>query len=363
MGLLSRPFCVNVFLNCAAARCKIRSLGTNGPKPRTRHESRMSLSTEQIVALRPALVRPQPSTIPVDVLHEVEAADRNGTLANVTTILLRGSECSFRCTMCDLWKTTHLGPTPVGNIPKQILEARKSAIDLINPSRLRWLKLYNASNFFAPYNVPTSDLPAIANLVKDFDRVIVENHPLLTSTKIADFAKLLNGRLEVAMGLETIEPTALRSLNKQMSVDDVRRATEQLIRMGVDARLFVLLRPPGLSESAAIEWCLASIDAARNWGARHVSVIPVRGGNGAMEQLQQKGEFEPPLTSSLEQVLSESVGKSTMVITADLWDWHRLRGLCPVCSQPRYDRMQRMNLTQSGIEGIQCACPGECESS
>lgn len=317
----------------------------------------MLLSSEQILAMRPSVARPQPSLQPVDVLHEIEAADGNGNLANVITVLLRGSECSFKCTMCDLWKATHLGPTPVGNLPAQI----RSAIEMpSNPSAAnaaRWIKLYNASNFFAPYNVPTEDLPAIASLVKNFDRVIVENHPLLTS-KVAGFADLLNGRLEVAMGLETIEPNSLRNLNKQITVDEVQRATAQLTSQGIDVRLFVLLRPPGLSESAGIEWCLASIDAARCWGARHVSVIPVRGGNGAMEQLQASGQFEPPLASSLEIVIRESVRMSSMVVTADLWDWTRLRGLCPNCSDIRHQRMQQMNLTQSPEKSVgrTCSC-------
>ncbi len=316
----------------------------------------MKFSTEQILALRPQLIRPQPSLLPVDVLHELEAADTYGNVAQVTTVLLRGSECSFRCTMCDLWKSTHLGATPIGNLPAQIQAAMAIPRPSCELGASRWIKLYNASNFFAPYNVPTADLPAIAELVQDYDRIIVENHPRLVSAKIAGFAEYLSGRLEVAMGLETVEPTALRNLNKQMTVDDVRRATDDLTGQGIDVRLFVLLRPPGLSEAAGIEWCLASIEAARNWGARHVSIIPVRGGNGAMEQLQAEGLFEPPLVSSLEQVLSDSVAKSTMVVSADLWEWQRLRGLCSHCSQHRLQRMQHMNLTQSVVSPVACFC-------
>lgn len=316
----------------------------------------MKFSTEQILALRPPLVRPQPSLLPVKVLHELEAADTYGNVAQVTTILLRGSECSFRCTMCDLWKSTHLGATPIGNLPAQIQAAMAIPRPSCDLRASRWIKLYNASNFFASYNVPTADLPAIAELVQDYDRVIVENHPRLVSAKIVGFAEYLSGRLEVAMGLETVETTALRNLNKQMTVDDVRRATEDLTRQGIDVRLFVLLRPPGLSEAAGIEWCLASIEAASNWGARHVSIIPVRGGNGAMEQLQAEGLFEPPLASSLEQVLSESVAKSTLVVSADLWEWQRLRGLCSRCSQHRLQRMQHMNLTQSVVSPVACIC-------
>ena len=316
----------------------------------------MTFSTQQILALRPQLIRAQPSLLPVDVLHELEAADSLGGIAEVTTILLRGSECSFRCTMCDLWKSTHLGPTPVGNLPAQIRAALAIPRNSLDLQVSRWIKLYNASNFFAPYNVPTEDLPQIANLVQNYERVIVENHPRLWSKTIAGFSERLGGRLEIAMGLETVEPTALRDLNKQMTVADVRRATEKLTGLGIDVRLFVLLRPPGLSETAGIEWCLASIDAASRWGARHVSVIPVRSGNGAMEQLQAAGRFEPPLASSLERVLSESVAKSSMVVSADLWDWQRLRGLCARCSQPRLQRMQHMNLTQCSVSAIACKC-------
>ena len=318
----------------------------------------MQLSTDQILALRPVIDRPQPSLDPVDVLHEIEPADCFGNLANVTTVLLRGSECSFRCTMCDLWKSTHLGPTPIGNIPAQIQTAIAIQAPNAHQTATRWIKLYNASNFFASYNVPTEDLPAIASLVSDYDRVIVENHPKITSTRIHGFAGRLKGRLEVAMGLETVEPTALQNLNKQITVDDVRQATERLVNDGIDVRLFVLLRPPGLNESAGIEWCLASIEAARSWGARHVSVIPVRGGNGAMEQLQQSGAFEPPLASSLERVICESVGKSSTVVSADLWDWQRLRGLCADCSQARFERLRQMNLNQKVTTSIACECGG-----
>ena len=324
-----------------------------------------SLSTKEIVALRPQVTRPAASRSPIAVLDELEAVDRAASLANVTTVLLRGSECSFRCTMCDLWKETHLGPTPRGNMPAQIREAlarqQSSPLKQSGPeqsSRQHWIKLYNASNFFAPYNVPTEDLPEIAQLVCNFDRVIVENHPSLTAPSIADFAKQLNGRLEVAMGLETVDPQSLRSLNKQVTVDTIRSATHSLIDMGIDVRLFVLLRPPGLSESAAIESCLASVAAAQDWGARHVSIIPVRGGNGAMEYLQQTGGFEPPLASSLEFVLNQSLASSPIVVTADTWDWDKLRGQCAACSAARRSALERANLAQVPQASITCEnCP------
>jgi archaeosine synthase beta-subunit len=318
-------------------------------------------TSEKIVALRPHIERPQLGDQPIAVFSEIEAADVADRLAAITTILLRGSECSFRCLMCDLWKNTHLDPTPDGTIPKQIqvaferLEARQTGIgqNLISEY---WVKLYNAANFFAPKNIPTNDLPRIAELVAQLDRVIVENHPRLITPRIRDFAKRLNGKLEVAMGLETVNEKILKRLNKQMCVSDVQRAVAWLLDHDIDVRLFILLRPPGLDELSAIEWCQASIDTARRWGVRHASIIPVRSGNGAMEHLQRQCDFSPPLASSLEKVLCDNVGKSSMIVTADLWDWDRMRGLCPKCSPRRLDKMRQVNLTQKKWDGSAIEC-------
>ncbi len=327
--------------------------------------------------MRPQVERPLPGPLPLDVLHEFEACNNRGSLASVLTVLLRGSECSYRCLMCDLWKSTHLGKTPVGNIPAQIrfamaahqnprlapsanvdprLAPSANAVDLIGLRR--WIKLYNAANFFAPANIPTEDLPEIASLVEAFDRVIVENHPRLLTRTIHEFASRIGGKLEVAMGLETIEPQVLSSLNKQLTVEDVQRAVEWLEQSGIDSRLFVLLRPPGLDEQSAVDWCQTAIDAARSWGVRHVSIIPVRTGNGAMEYLNSIGQFEPPRASSLEQVLNQNVGRSSMIVTADLWDWHRLRGLCDKCSVTRRTNLERVNFSQRPTAYVNCEC--EC---
>lgn len=324
----------------------------------------MNLTSAEILALRPSVKRPVPGITPLDVLQEQEARDIAGGVASILTVLLRGSECSYRCLMCDLWKSTHSEPTPPGNIPKQIEFALQQSqddgdrqVDSASGSPPRWIKLYNASNFFAPINVPTEDLKCIAELVRDHARVVVENHPRLLTDRITAFAEDLNGKLEVAMGLETIEPRVLKSLNKQLTVDDVQRAVEWLLARNVDARLFVLLRPPGMSEQEGIDWCHASIAAARNWGVRHVSIIPVRTGNGAIEKLQAAGIFTPPRAASLEQVLNESVQQSSMVVTADLWDWHKMLGLCEYCADSRRALAAEVNLTQQPGKTFYCrAC-------
>ncbi|GIW97634.1 MAG: hypothetical protein KatS3mg111_0967 [Pirellulaceae bacterium] len=76
-------------------------------------------STTEVMSFRPVVERPAPGETPLGLELELEP-DGHGHLVGVATIFLRGAECSFKCTMCDLWKFTHVQPTPRGAIPAQI---------------------------------------------------------------------------------------------------------------------------------------------------------------------------------------------------------------------------------------------------
>ncbi|MBS1504843.1 MAG: radical SAM protein, partial [Bacteroidetes bacterium] len=175
--------------------------------------------------------------VPYHFLHETEPA-ANGRLQRVNTIFLTGKECAFKCLMCDLWKNTLDGPTPKGAILKQLDYAlsRLPEADVI--------KLYNSSNFFDPKAVPPEDYAGIVERVKPYQRVIVENHPKLCNEACVDFAGQLDGKLEIAMGLETIHPDVLPLLNKQMTASDFARAASFLVSHDIDVRAFILLNPP-----------------------------------------------------------------------------------------------------------------------
>src|SRR5439155_2565678 len=113
----------------------------------------------------------------------------------------------------------------------------------------RNIKLYNSGNFFDPRAIPPADYPAIARLVSGFERVIVECHPALLGNRCLQFREMLPGRLEVAIGLETVHPVVLEKLNKRITVDDFRRAAGFLASNWIDLRIFLLVRPPFLSEA------------------------------------------------------------------------------------------------------------------
>ncbi len=311
------------------------------------------LSTAEILRLRPDVKRPEPGLSPLGAFTEIEAANKSATLAEVLTILLRGSECSFRCLMCDLWKHTHAGVTPDGAIPAQIAHALHPYANASGQPSPAWIKLYNASNFFAPSNVPVSDLAQIASLLTDFERVVVENHPRILPATILGFRDALAGQLEVAMGLETAHPQTLAALNKNMSLDDFRYSCDWLLSRGIDVRCFVLLKPPGMNEQQAVEWCVRSVELAHALGVRHISIIPLRSGNGAIEYLDSRGLVAPPPAALLAQALAAVIDLPHSIVTADLWDWQRLPGACDAPGHAIRRRIEQMNATQKAAKPSQ----------
>ncbi len=248
--------------------------------------------------------------------------------------------------MCDLWKNTLDAPTRSGDIPHQIRTALSEL-----PSA-KQVKLYNSGNFFDPRAVPPEDYPAIAQLVSGFERVILECHPSLIGESALRFRDMLNGRLEIAVGLETVDPVALAQLNKRLTVEQFWRAAERLAKNDIDLRVFILVRAPFQNEDEGLHWACRSLDVAMEAGARVAAVIPTRGGNGALDTLAEQGQFSPPSIRSLEAAHEYGLGLGKGIVYADLWDIERFCS-CE-CSPKRTERMARMNRMQRVCESVYC---------
>lgn len=275
-----------------------------------------------------------------------------GEIVHVATIFLTNRECPFRCLMCDLWKNTTDEPVPPGAILAQI----DHALSRLPPARQ--IKLYNSGNFFDPLAIPREDYPAIADRVRGFENVIVENHPRLCTDECLRFRDLLGANLEIALGLETSQPDMLRALNKRMTVDDFDQAAEFLRAAGIAVRAFILLKPPLVTdEAAAVQLAAQSIEHAFAAGAGCCSVIPTRAGNGIMEQLAAQGAFAPPRLASLERVLQDGINLKRGRVFVDLWDAEKLAD-CATCGPARIERLRQMNLCQAVLPPIACHCGG-----
>lgn len=263
----------------------------------------------------------------------------SGQIEPVATILLTNRECPFRCTMCDLWRNTLTETVPAGAIPEQI----DFALEQLGAVRV--VKLYNSGSFFDPRAIPPEDYPAIAERVRAFERVIVECHPAFVGDACLRFRDLLAGPLEIAIGLETVEPEVLNKLNKRMALDHFAAAASFLRRHAIDLRTFILVQPPFMRPDEAFRWAQRSLDFAFECGATAATLIPTRGGNGAMEGLIEAGLFVPPALSLLEETLAYGIGLRRMRVFADLWEVQS-GGECTHCFDARVQRLREMNLQQ-----------------
>lgn len=280
-------------------------------------------------------------------LEDERSAD--GKVSAVATIMLTNAECPFRCVMCDLWRNTLAGRTQAGAIPEQIEFA------LTRLPRAKILKLYNSGSFFDTRAVPTEDYSAIASQIRGFDRVIVECHPSFVGERCIAFRDLIEGKLEVAMGLETAQPEVLEKLNKRMTLEQFATAAGFLCRNKIDLRAFILVQPPFMAGCDALEWTQRSVDFAFDHGATAATLIPTRGGNGAMEAL----DFCPPDLRVLEMAMQYGLGLRRGRVFADLWDLKR-HSECAACFGARLERLRAMNLTQRIGDPVHC---NDCEAA
>lgn len=287
--------------------------------------------------------------IPYHFLHEEEPG-LSGTIETVNTIFLTGKECAFKCLMCDLWKNTLDEAAPIGAIVKQIDYAleRLPQADVI--------KLYNSGNFFDTKAIAPEEYSAIVNRIAGYKRVVVENHPKLCNQLCVEFSEMLDAKLEVAMGLETIHPDVLPKLNKQLTPEDFKRATEFLNQHDIDVRAFILLNAPYLIDpEESIAWTLRSIQFAFECGVARCAVIPVRPGNGVMDILWKENNYRPPTLSMLEEVFEKALLLNQGQVFVDTWDIRFLSD-CPLCFEARKERLVKMNLAQSILPPIECSC-------
>ena len=301
----------------------------------------------RIRSLRPPKPHVDPYAPHGSLLEDERRPD--GTVERALTVFLAGAECPFTCSFCDLWRWTIDGPTPPGALTKQ-LESVVHALSGPVPDRL---KIYNASNFFDQRAVPAADVPEIAALASSFAAVTVESHANTIGSRTLAFARQVAGQLEVAVGLETIDPVAAARLNKRLDLARFDWAARFLRENGMDLRVFVLLGAPYVRTDESVAWTVRTVEYAVARGAAVVSIIPVRGGNGEMERLQALGHFASPTLSQLEDALERCLQFARTVVTADLWDVERLPA-CEHCRSERIERLRRLNVTGRPEPRITC---------
>ena len=123
-------------------------------------------------------------------------------------------------------------------------------------------------------------------------------------------------------------------------------------------RVFILVQPPFMKTEESLHWAQRSLDFAFDCGAAAATLIPTRGGNGAMEALAEAGMFDAPELKILEDAAAYGLGLRRGRVFVDLWDLKRGKE-CGRCFDARVQCIRKMNLLQTLPAAVHCdACGG-----
>lgn len=310
--------------------------------------------TAWILAQRPPRTAKPDPLVPHGVFLERERL-ASGEIAGSGVVLLTNRECPWRCVMCDLWKGMTAETVPIGAVSRQIGLA--VAAWAAAGSLPQQVKLYNSGSFFDTAAIPEADYAPIARHLAFARHVVVESHPLLVGERTRVLRDLLDGTLEVAIGLETAHPDVLEKLNKKFDLAQFARAAAFLRAEGVALRAFILVNPPFLGAEDGVGWAVRSAEFAFTCGASAVALIPTRGGNGAMERLRESGEWSPPTLAMLEAAQRRALALGGGRVFADTWDLAPFAA-CPACAMARVERLEAVNLAQKDLAPVKCGACG-----
>jgi radical SAM enzyme (TIGR01210 family) len=296
-----------------------------------------------------------------------------GGVHDSLTIILNTGGCRWAraggCTMCGYVAESVEG----GTVPHEDLMAQvESALDHERqhvaehrdgthaPCPL--VKIYTSGSFLDEREVPAETRRAIAETFADRERVVVESLPdFVERDSLTDFTD--HGiDLDVAVGLETATDRVRHDcVNKYFDFADFEDACEVAEDVGAGIKAYLLMKPPFLSESEAIEDMKRSVRRCADLEACHtVSMNPTNVQSFTMvEQLYFAEGYRPPWLWSVCAVL-EATADADAIVVSDPVGGGSDRGPhnCGECDEKVENAIKDFDLRgdPSVFEEVSCSC-------
>lgn len=277
-----------------------------------------------------------------------------GEISDAMVIILRTNGCCWAksggCNMCG-YRSASLSDVTEDDLNKQIDEA------LARYKGEPFVKIYTSGSFLDVKEIPVSIRDRIFREFSECRRILVESRPEFVKK---DVLSGLPGTLTIALGLESSDPDVLRmSINKGFTPEDSRNAGLMIKDAGLAVRTYLLLKPPFLSESAAIEDTIRSALFADEF-SDEISINPLNVQRGTLsERLWRSGDLRSPWIWSLVKVMRELSGKVGARLMSSPSGGASSRGVhnCGKCDRELLDAIERFSFSQNINDlNITCGC-------
>jgi radical SAM enzyme (TIGR01210 family) len=269
----------------------------------------------------PAIVSEPAPSAPLAIFDELELAA--GATRRFRTVMLRGGRCPEHCVFCNL---PSLGEATALSAPRARVQIEAA---LPAEGAPPWgIKLYNGSSFFEPRSIEPAAQKLLLERAAACERIVVESRPEFAAAA-RSAADRWPGKLEVALGLEVADDAWVIGLGKRTTASAYFAAARELREAGVQVRAFVLLGLPGLTEAAALQLCIRTLEACAARAIKSVSILPTAATTPALQRAHSNGRFQVPGMRALFAAArrAQALGLATRI---DLTFQRPLPG-CDVC--------------------------------
>jgi archaeosine synthase beta-subunit len=309
---------------------------------------------------RPGPAGPESARRYVNLWTEDESLGGERVRAFVLILKTRG--CYWAdlkgCSMCGYAKDT-LGRSAT---PAELAEQLARALERYHGEP--YVKLYTSGSFLDDREVdPESRRAIVGTFSGRARRLLFESLPeFATPEALGPLKTAFDGELEVALGLESTDPTVLgRYVHKSASPEEYLAAGDRVRALGLRAKAYLLLKPPYLTESEAIEDVVRSVrDAAPHFDALSVNPVHIQNGT-VVEWLYRRGRYRPPWLWSVAETLARGAevrGGTRLVSFPTAGGLARGPHNCGRCDAEVLRAIETASLDQdfSVLAPLDCAC-------
>lgn len=236
----------------------------------------------------------------------------DGSIASRKKVILMTPGCSIpTCTMCPFTNENRYGLQGSANIP---LEQQVHDVLAVRDDEPPYevLALYNDGSFFAPREVPDDVQLHIGRLVSQsrVRELVVESLPqFITRNRMEKFvASLGEVHLQVGIGLQSATPFVREvCVNTSFSNQCFEQAIEILASLKVTPKIYIMIKPPFLTEEEGVIDTLHSIEYVLRLGIRDITLCPTRISQNTLAWELYKAElYSPPNLWSIIDIIQNA---------------------------------------------------------